>query len=230
MKRQPYPLQWPPNTPRTKSADRRRSSFHTRIQRPGMPAEHRPPSVYEAAKDLLAELGRLKASSVVITSLLPTRHDGLPYSDGRSEDPGIAVWCVYKGRERVFACDEWHTHAENLRAIAKSIEALRGLSRWGMADVAERAFAGFAALPPGVSEEPPAPIKRPWREVFSIGGAHAELSSEDLFAVVKARHRKLIAETHPDAGGDAGLAAEVNTALDEAERELTPPAPTEGLP
>lgn len=225
MRRQPYPLQWPPNTPRTNPANRRRSSFHTRIQRPGLPAEHRAPSVYEAAKELLTELGRLKASSVVITSLLPTRHDGLPYSDGRGEDPGIAVWCVYNGRERVFACDEWQTHAENLRAIAKSIEALRGLARWGMADVAERAFAGFAALPPGASEEaPPAPIKRPWREVFSIASTHAELISEDLLAVVKARHRKLIAEAHPDAGGDVGRAAELNASLDEAIAELTPEA------
>lgn len=220
MKRQPYPLQWPSNTPRTKPADRRRSNFHTRVKRDGLHPMHRPLTVYEVAKDLLAELGRLKASSAVITSLLPTRHDGLPYSDGRSEDPGVAVWCVYNGRERAFACDQWTTHAENLRAIALSIEALRGLTRWGMADVAERAFAGFAALPPGGPDVIAEPVKRPWREVFEIRHVLSEMLKEDLLAIVKARHRKAIAEAHPDAGGDAERAVELNTALDEAEREL----------
>jgi hypothetical protein len=221
MKRQPYPPLWPSNTPRTRPADRLRSNFHTRIKQEGLRPIHRPPTVYEAAKDLLAEMGRLKASNVVITSLLPTRHDGLPYTDGRSEDPGVAVWCVYNGRERAFACDQWQTHAENLRAISLSIAALRGLTRWGMADVAERAFAGFAALPPGAPEalEPPAPP--PWREVFGVQ-ALAELEPADLLAVVKARHRKLIAEAHPDAGGDEARTAELNAALDEAERELAP--------
>lgn len=187
--------------------------------------ERRPPSVYEAAKDLVAELDRLKASRAVITSLLPTRHDGLPYSDGRSEDPGIAVWCVYRGRERVFACDEWQTHAENLRAIALSIAALRGLARWGMADVAERAFAGFALLPAGQDDGalPPAPPPRPpWREVFGVAALVDDLVVDDLVAVVKARHRKLIAEAHPDAGGNADHAAELNAALDEAIAELAP--------
>lgn len=213
MKRSPYPLQWPADIPRTTSERRRRSRFG------GPRIAARTLSPYETAKELLTELRRLGASNVVITSLLPTRHDGLPYSDGSSDDPGIAVWCVYRGRERVFACDEWATHAENMRAIAKSIEALRGLSRWGMADVAERAFAGFAALPPGDAGAAPrpAPIRRPWREVFD--GLPA-VDVDDLVAIVRARHRKLIAQAHPDHGGDPAVAAELNAALDEAMAEL----------
>lgn len=225
MMRNPYPLQWPAGIARTKPADRRRSNFHTRLKLDGGRSQQRPPTVYEAAKDLVAELGRLKAQSVVITSLLPTRHDGLPYSDGRSEDPGVAVWCVYNGRERVFACDEWQTHAENLRAITLSIAALRGLARWGMAEVAERAFAGFAALPAGDSNAPAQPPPRPpWREVFGVQALVDTLLAsnvDDLVAVVKARHRKLIAEAHPDAGGTDIRAAELNAALDEALAELT---------
>jgi hypothetical protein len=224
MPRSPYPLQWPADTPRTKPADRRRSKFYDRRKLPdGRLSAPQPLSLYETAKELLAELGRLRASHVVITSMLPTRHDGLPYSDGRSEDPGVAVWCVYRGRERVFACDEWTTPAENIRAITLSIDALRGLARWGMADVAERAFAGFAALPPGAPEPPP---KRDWRAVFGVAELVDTLmasSADDLLAVVKARHRKMIAECHPDAGGDTARAAELNAALDEAEKELAQP-------
>lgn len=105
MKRSPYPLQWPPGRSRTKPADRRNSQFGGR----------EPLTPYEAAKSLLAEVKRLGASHAVITSMLPTRHDGLPYSDGRTDDPGVAVWMVHRGHERVFACDRWRTPGENLR-------------------------------------------------------------------------------------------------------------------
>jgi hypothetical protein len=209
MKRSSYPLQWPDRWPRTKPADRRRSNFGDRGQGQLSP--------YETAKELIHEFKLLGARDVVITTLLPTRHDGLPYSDGRSEDPGVAVWCRLGNQERVFPCDAWRTHGENMRAIAKSIEALRGLARWGMAGAVERATYGFAALPPG-DGEPPAPTKPHWRDVFGVAGL--ALAPEDLLAVVKARHRKLIAEAHPDAGGDVDRAAELNVALDDATAEL----------
>lgn len=210
MRRSSYPLQWPRGRTRTKPADRKRSQFVGSAAHPLTP--------YEAAKTLLAELKRLGTSHAVITSMLPTRHDGLPYSDGRNEDPGIAVWFVHRGHERVFACDRWKTHGENMRAIERSIEAMRGLERWGMADAVEQAFAGFAALPSGEPE------KRGWREIFGVAELVDTLLSssvDDLIAVVKARHRKLIAEAHPDVGGDVARAAELNAALDEAIAELS---------
>lgn len=212
MKRSPYPLQWPEGFKRTKPIDRARSRFGgTNVGNRGQV------SPYEAAKDVIAELTRLGASNHVITSQLPTRHDGLPYSDGRSDDPGIAVWFVHKGQERVFACDRWFTPGENLRAIALSIEAMRGLTRWGMADVETRTFAGYAALPAG-GETPPAPKKRPWREV--LGETWPELDNDELLVIAKSRHKKLIAIHHPDKGGDLAIAAELNVAIAEAEAEL----------
>lgn len=135
MKRQPYPLQWPTGRRRTKGVDRRHSKFGAI---PNGSFSREPPSAYEAAKELLHELKLLGAVNAVITSQLPTRTDGLPYADGRCDDPGIAVWFVLGGHERVFACDHWFRPGENLRAIALSIGAMRGLERWGMADVIER--------------------------------------------------------------------------------------------
>ncbi len=199
--RERYPLQWPDGWRRTQPSQRRRSPF----------GGGRPLSPYETGKELVAELRRLGARRIAITSFLPTRDDGIPYSDGRSEDPGIAVWFVLDGHEHAFACDQWHTPAENLRAITKSVEAMRGLERWGMADVVGRAFAGFA-LPAG---DPPAPT---WRAIFGV--AEIDLHGEDMMAVVKARHRKLIATAHPDAGGNHTHAAVLNAALDAAEHEL----------
>jgi len=206
MKRKPYPLQWPDGWKRTQPNARRKSHFGN---------GRTPLSAYQTGQELLDELDRLGGANYVITSFLPTRDDGLPYSDGRSEDPGIAVWFVLEGHERVFACDAWTTAAENMRAIAKSVSAMRGIERWGMADVIGRAFAGFVALPAG---DPPRPS---WRVIFQVEGL--ELAGEDLLAVVKARHRKMISAAHPDQGGDTDAASALNTALDDATRDLSPP-------
>lgn len=210
MTRAPYPLQWPARLPRTKPAERKRSAFGGR--------EKSLLSPYSTGQEVIAELERLGAKHVVITSMLPSRGTvGLPFADARGDDPGIAVWCVYRGVERVFACDRWRTPAENLRAIARSIEAMRGLVRWGIADVLESVFTGFAAaLPPGAAEPP---RERPWREV--LGVSELPLEPSDLLAVAKARHRKLIATAHPDAGGSTELAATINAALAAAEQELS---------
>lgn len=208
--KKPYPLQWPAGRTRTKAAKREHSRFGTKS------GGSRRLSVLENAKLVQDELRQMGASHVVITSDLPTRPDGLPYSTEKAEDPGIAVWFVKDGRERVFACDAWLTHAENLRAIALSIGAMRGLDRWGMADVVDLAMAGFAALPPGSSS---VRIHKHWRELFLVSDMDG-LSSSELLGVVKARHRKLIASAHPDAGGNLEDATELNVALAEAEAEL----------
>lgn len=220
MKRDPFPLQWPEGWARTKPILRERSKFGFK-QSGDVPFAH-------ARNQLLAELERLGAANVVLTSNLPTRGDGLPYANARADDPGIAVWFFLPNKhgvleERVFACDKWRSPAENMIAIAKSIEAMRGLERWGAGDVVQRAFAGFNALPPGSGDEyvPPPPRKRHWREV--LGETFApwpELDNDELLVLAKSRHRKLIQLHHPDAGGEHDVAAELNAALAEAEREL----------
>lgn len=225
MKRQPYPLQWPESWKRTRVTDRAKSKFgHRGTGQVSL----------SGARDLLlGELSRLGAANVVITSDLPTRNDGIPYADGRATDPGIAVWFAMvenqKVVERVFACDKWRSPAENMQAIALSVEAMRGLARWGAGDVVSRAFAGFAALPPPSGPEAPqapfVPPKRAWRDVLGWAGGSAapwpELGNEELLAIAKHRHRALIQKHHPDRGGDATFAAELNAAMADAEQELT---------
>ena len=215
MKRAPYPLQWPEGVGRTKRSARTRSRF-------GRGGDV---SFSQARRELLEELERLGAANVVLTSDLPVRNDGLPYASGRADDPGIAVWCLIAkgGRfvERVFACDTWLTHAENMTAIARSIGALRGLDRWGMAEAADRAFAGFTALPPGDPAPAPARAPRSWRQLFDIAtNLHDVLGKAEILTLVRQRHRDRIRHAHPDAGGSHEDAVELNAALAEAEREL----------
>jgi hypothetical protein len=206
--RDPYPLQWPEGWPRAKF--RRRPKFGTRF--------------VEDRDAVIRYLRKRGGSNIAITSNLPVNSKGLPYEAGvigGGGDTGVAVWWVEKGREQVIACDAWMRAAENLSAIERTLTALRALDRYGCTSVVERAFAGFAALPPGTDSEfiPPQPTtKRPWREV--IGGAWPELDPSELLVIARARHRTLIAEHHPDRGGDTTVAAELNAAMDDAEREL----------
>ena len=217
MKREPFPLQWPDGFPRTMNADRMRSRFGVRGQ----------VSFSQARNEMLDELERLGAANVVLTSDLPVRNDGLPYASSRAgDDPGVSVWFVLpdsegKLHERVFPCDKWKTHAENMTAIARTVEAMRGMDRWGVGQVVERAFAGFAALPPGPTGTiPPATPKKPWRGVLPGPWHVAGISNDELLVLAKAAHRRLITAAHPDAGGSHELASELNAALAEAELEL----------
>jgi hypothetical protein len=211
-KRAPYPLDWPEGVPRTRS--RYGSDFDKSRG-------------FNAARDgALDQLRLFRASHVVITSNLPTNSRGMPHSGsvGSLTDPGIAVYWVKAGKEHVIACDRWRTCMENMRAIEKTLEAIRGIARWGSTEMVEQAFAGFAALPPGTGEYT-APEHKPltWREIFKMAGmpAFEHLAAKDLLAVVKARHRELIKTAHPDfAGGGHMRAAELNAALAEAEKEL----------
>ena len=80
----------------------------------------------------------------------------------------IRAWHVYftrNGRQLCIPCDRYLTVADNLRAVALSIEAIRGLERWGGMSMMDRAFTGFAQLP---AANVPAKPRRPWREVFGF--------------------------------------------------------------
>lgn len=202
-----YPLFWPIGWPRTR--DHGRSPF-------------RRPTFGRARDDLMAELRRLGARDVVLSTNIPLRLDGLPYANTREPaDVGAAVYfnrfTVKTGAvPYVLACDRWPHVAENLHALAKHVEALRGQERWGVGTV-EQAFAGYAQLP-APSGAPTTPSTatgpRPWREVLGF-----EFPPKDADAVDR-RFRALARERHPDAGGSDAAMAELNVARDAALAEL----------
>jgi hypothetical protein len=80
-----------------------------------------------------------------------------------------------------FACDRYKTPAANAQAVRKTIEAIRGIERWGASDMMERAFRGFAAL-----EAP----STGWKSV---------LDPEDP----EGSYMRLRKSKHPDHGGTA---------------------------
>lgn len=144
----------------------------------------------------------LGGSKVVISTNVPTRNDGLFYASAREpEDPGVAVYFDYQKKPMCFACDQYQTVRENIQAVAMTINALRGIERWGASDMLERAFRGFAALPAAS-----------WRSVLRVGPAASLAEAEAAFRV-------LVHEGHSDHGGNADMDLLVQ-ARDQARLEL----------
>jgi hypothetical protein len=157
--------------------------------------------------ELLGQLKLLGAKGIVLSANLRLRQDGLPLAgQAQPADPGVAVYFTYKGKDVCFACDRWRKVEDNMQAVRHTIDALRGIARWGTGDMVDAAFTGFAALPAARVAH------RPWWEVF---GMHRSSSVEE----VTEWYRQLAKDNHPDRGGDQVKAAEINGAWEEFKRE-----------
>lgn len=202
-----FPLSWPPGHART--ADRKRSHFG---------ADHAGAVSLPAARAfVIDELTKLGATAIIVTTNVPTTRAEAQGLAGAC-DPGVAAFFTLDGAERVIACDRWTTIAENLRAVGLTVEATRALARWGASDVVARAMEGFRALPSADRTVSAQQLRseaatRPWRAVLGVGPGYG-------LAQARANYKTLIRKAHPDMGGNARRAAEINAAMAEAEREL----------
>lgn len=179
-----YPLAWPDGWPRAKG--RRSAAFKVTFDK--------------ALQELGYEIERLGGRYPVMSTNMELRVDGTPRRDrGEPRDPGVAVYFELKGKQKVFACDTFHTVKDNIRAIGLTIEALRSIDRYGASDMLERALSAFTALP--------AP-KSCW-EVLGLAPGSSRRAIEDSWRLLAAKH-------HPDRGGSDARMAEINAARDEA--------------
>lgn len=204
-----YPLQWPIGWKRTGPFNRSRAKFGKRsFVDKGLNAEgqrmgwHTKGSLSisqgtERVLNVLEQMGFNK--SVVVSSNLSLRNDGLPRSGQREpEDPGVAVYWGNGAKARCIAVDQYDRVADNLAAIAATLEAMRAIERHGGAAILERAFTGFTALP--------AP-EQPW-QTLGLPDSHATPEQ------IEDAYRRLAMKHHPDRGGDANEMARINTARD----------------
>jgi len=116
-------------------------------------------------------------------------------------DPGVAVYFRLDGRDIALACDRWNRVADNIVALAKHIEAMRGMDRWGVG-TARQAFAGYEALP--------APEQ--WWQVL---GVPASAGIDEINRAWRDR----AAAAHPDRGGSDAAMAQLNAARDQGRAE-----------
>ena len=199
-----YPLAWPDGWPRSKG---RKAGQFSVAEDKGHYVGRRSLSIEDGVKRVRAELDRLgvdAANDMVISTNLKLNLRGLPRGDqGEPGDPGVAVYWQKPGKPmRVMAIDAYTRVADNLGAIAATLEAMRAIERHGGAQILDRAFTGFTALPPP---------KSPWETLGLKPGA----SADQITAAYRAKARA----AHPDAGGSTAAMAELNQARDAALKE-----------
>lgn len=187
-----YPLHWPDGWPRTKQP--KSGLFNT--------------SMANARDGLLEEIRLLGGRNVIISTNVKTyvkSGQEIPYAkQERLDDCGVAVYFTLKNEQRVFACDRWNRIQDNVQAIRKTIEALRGIERWGSSEMLNRVFTGFAALPETTGQS------WAWWAVLGFDSPNRPL------AEFEAAYRQKAKAAHPDAGGDNEEMAALNVAIQQA--------------
>lgn len=120
----------------------------------------------------------------------------------RPSDPAVVAYFNYRGKNYAIPCDRWQKVEHNIRAIALTIEAMRGMERWGAKNMIKAMFQGFKALPGKAGS-------RPWWEVLNV-------PRECSKGMAEIAYREKAKKAHPDAGGSHEAMAELNQARSEA--------------
>lgn len=190
-----FPLYWPVGYKRTNS--RTWSRFKVTMDK--------------AQRFLRDELSRMGATGLIISTNIPVKKDGMLYADWMNkkiDDPGVAIYFKYKGKDVSMCCDQYNKVWENIYALGKGIEALRGMERWGVSDFLDRAFTGFTALP-----EATVTNEKTWCEILEV----QPWATADQ---IKEAYRKKAMEVHPDKGGTSEMFNRVQTAYQQGMSNL----------
>jgi hypothetical protein len=187
-----FPLRWPEGRPRTPRGKRRRARFKLTLG--------------AIRDDLVDELRRLGAHYATISTNLALRQDGLPYAkQPQPRDPAVAVYFDLRGETYCMACDRYDLVEDNLRAVGLTIEAMRGIERWGSGEMFRQAFVGFTHKQLGAAAVG-------WRMIL---GRDIQTQAE-----ARRRFKEMATECHPDHGGTDEAMRRLNGALAEALGEL----------
>lgn len=185
-----HPLQWPQGWPITPTYQRGTPKFRTTIE--------------SALRELQTEVKMLGGTDLVLSS---------NYTLGVSnpKEPGVVAYFIYNKNRVAIPCDRWLRIENNVKAIALTINAMRGMERWGAKHMIEAMFTGFKQLPPS--------SKRDWWVVLGFGRptGRPDASSD---SAISDRYRSLAQQKHPDRGGSNADMVELNAAYEDAKEWL----------
>lgn len=202
-----YPLQWP--TGWRRAASRKDAAFGKRVKRIQGP-EFESITIADGADRVYVALEAfgVATDTVIISSNVKPTLSGRPTSGmADPQDTGVAVY--WRGTKdtvhKVIAIDRYTRVADNLAAVAATLEAMRAIERHGGAVILERAFMGFDSLP----------SPNNWRDIMGY-----KPEAVVTVGMITARYRELAKSRHPDSGGSTESMAQLNWAKQEAEKEL----------
>lgn len=208
-----YPLCWPAGHKRTLGFLQRDARFFSHVKGRGAAKVRRDVTISEAVQRVLDELGAYNPkghthcdpATVIISTNVETRRDGLPAGNAKEPaDGGAAVYFVLDSRPYCLPCDTYRRLADNLAAIAATIEGMRTIARHGVVSSAD-VFTNFAALPPAQLSAP--------RSCWEVLGMPPTKDKNAISTVYRSR----AAVRHPDvATGSTEKMQELNAARDEA--------------
>lgn len=186
-----FPLQWPPGWPKTEPQRRDHAKFKTTLP--------------FALDFLQGELRRLGAKNLILSS-------NYTLGAANPKDPGVVAYFSWKTEpaydapeiQMAIPCDRWTRIEDNVHAIAKTIEAMRGIERWGAKNMIKAMFTGFKALP--------APNGRQWWDVLGV-------SRNESIENCNTAYRQCAAKRHPDRGGTHEGFIELNDAWEACKKE-----------
>lgn len=203
-----YPLQWPDGWGRT--ACREHGRFNTKKRQYSGDHSYQTTANLTISQAVIRVTHSLEKSGVnendvVISSNLQLRMDGYPRNgQGQPEDPGVAVYWIDGQARRCIAIDRYFRVEHNIAAIAATLEALRAIDRHGSAEIMERAYTGFDALPDPNKQ-------KPWWQTLGVA---QDAPMDDR----KRAYRELASIAHPDRGGSTSQMAEINKAWELAQQ------------
>lgn len=200
-----YPLQWPAGWKRTEQAERKSGQFKS-----GKSSI----DVSQASRRIFKELEMMgiNTNDLVISTNIELTLGGPLQTERVKKDPGVAIyWIGESSGKMCMAIDAYTNVAQNLAAIAATLEAMRAIERHGGAEILNRAFSGFNALP-AAGETSGIPL---WRDVLGFK-AGTKVTRED----VELNFRALSKKAHPDTGGSNGEFAILSRAREMAIAEL----------
>ncbi len=187
-----FPLKWPIGRDRTASYLRKPAPFKTTMGR--------------ARDELLKQLKMMGARDVIISSNIETytrAGQQIMYADQSSAktDPGVAVYYTWNKDQYSLSCDKWNSVQDNLQALMKTVDAIRGIERWGTGEMMKAAFAGFKSLPEPQKENN-------WWEILGVS-FNADQQT------IKEAYRKKAMVHHPDKGGNAEMFHKIQKAYEQ---------------
>jgi hypothetical protein len=170
MSARAYPLQWPKGWPKTEAGKRESGARFQKV------------TVAGALQSLYEEVRRLGGKNVVLSS-------NYTLGNTNPKESGVVAYFDYDGKNVAMPCDRWNRIEANVRAIALTIEAMRGMERWGAKHMIRAMFSGFTAL-----NEKTGP------SCWDVLGLEPHSQTEHS---VNSAYRSKLREAHPDTGGNA---------------------------